>query len=135
MGLEVLVLGVISGLRPATSQAAVFALLRAPAAARSLLAFSVAGLIASITVGLIVVLAFGGAGSLVGRSTFSGRVRPARRGGLARLRGRHRARRAAARRERERPHARATSALAERLRQPSAATAAARRGRAPTSRA
>ena len=71
MGLEVLVLGVISGLRPATSQAAVFALLRSPAAARSLLAFSVAGLIASITIGLIVILAFGGAGSVVGRSTFS----------------------------------------------------------------
>ncbi len=122
MGLEVLVLGVISGLRPATSQAAVFALLRAPAAARSLLAFSVAGLIASITIGLIVILAFGGAGSLVGRSTFSalfallagvaslGFAAGIARGGLPRRGGGS--------------NSHAASALAERLRHPSTAAAA-----------
>jgi hypothetical protein len=71
VSIEVLVLGVLSGLRPATSQVAVFALLRAPAAVRSLLAFCIAGLFASFVVGLLVVFAFGGAGSAIGHSTFS----------------------------------------------------------------
>jgi len=123
MTLEVLVLGVISAVRPATSQAAVFALLRAPAAARALLAFTLAGLAVSVAVGVVVVVAFGGAGSLVGRSSFSavfdllagiaaiGFAAGVRRGGLPS--------------RRERPHGRATTALTERLRRPSAATAAA----------
>ena len=43
MSLEVLVLGLISGLRPATSQAAVVALLKTPDPRRTLLFFMVAG--------------------------------------------------------------------------------------------
>ncbi len=67
--MEVIILGLISALRPATSQAAVFAMLRAPAAARTLFAFALAGLTASILFGLIAVGAFTGADDLVGEST------------------------------------------------------------------
>jgi hypothetical protein len=123
VGLEVLVLGIISGVRPATSQAAVFALLRTPTAVRALLAFCVAGLLASFAVGLVVVFAFGGAGAAVGRSTFSavfafvagvaslGFAAGIARGGLPR------------RNAGSSP--RTPSKLAERLRRPSTATAAA----------
>ena len=77
-----------------------------------------------MTIGLIVLVAFSGAGTVVGRSTFSdvfdivagvaaiGFAAGVQRGGLSR------------RRERDRPHGRATSALAVRLRRPSTATAA-----------
>jgi hypothetical protein len=123
MSIEVLVLGVISGVRPATSQAAVVALLRTPRAARSLLAFTLAGLVVSVAIGVVVVVAFKGAGTAFGRSTFSelfslvagvaalGFAAGVRRGGMPR--------------RRERPRGRAASALAVRLRQPSDATAAA----------
>jgi hypothetical protein len=127
MGFEVLVLGVISGLRPATSHAAVVALLRTHTAVRSLLAFAVAGMVISVAFGLLVVFAFKGVGSAVGRSTFAslfdlvagvaalGFAAGVRRGGLPRRRER----------ERERPRGRATTALAVRLQRPSMATAAA----------
>jgi hypothetical protein len=68
---ELLVLGVLSALRPATSQAAVVALLRAPDPRRLLLAFTVTGLIASVAVGTLIVVAFDGAGNAVGRSSFA----------------------------------------------------------------
>lgn len=64
---DVVALGVLSGLRPATSTAAVVALLRAPDPRRSLLAFTVAGLIVSVAIGTVAVLAFDGVGRTVGR--------------------------------------------------------------------
>jgi len=69
--LEVLILGVISAVRPATSQAAVFALLRSTAAHRSLLVFTVTGFATSVAIGLVVVLGFGGARAAAGESTFA----------------------------------------------------------------
>ena len=71
MTLDVLVLGVISGLRPATSQAAVVALLRTPDPRRRLLFFVVAGFTVSTAVGLLCVLAFHGATVDLGGSTFT----------------------------------------------------------------
>ncbi|MDA0160405.1 GAP family protein [Solirubrobacter ginsenosidimutans] len=68
---ELLALGVLSALRPATSQAAVVALLRAPDARRLLLAFTLTGLIVSIAVGTLIVVAFDGAGNAFGRSSFA----------------------------------------------------------------
>jgi hypothetical protein len=118
----VLVLGLISALRPATSHAAVFALLRAPAAARALLVFAAAGLAASMLVGLLAVGVLNGAGGAFGHSTFAavfdllagvaalGFAVGVQRGGLDRRRGRS--------------PGRATSALAVRLQRPSVATAA-----------
>ena len=64
-------LGVISALRPATSQAAVFALLKAPSARRSLLAFCFAGIVVSVAIGLVLVLALDGTVPRGRRSTFS----------------------------------------------------------------
>jgi hypothetical protein len=66
--LELVALGVISAVRPSTSQAAVVALLRAPGASRLLLAFSVAGFTASAVVGIVIVVAFHGAGQSFGHS-------------------------------------------------------------------
>jgi hypothetical protein len=71
MSLEVLALGVISGLRPATSQAAVVALLRTPDPRRTLLFFVVAGFTTSTAIGLLCVLAFHGARVSLGGSTFT----------------------------------------------------------------
>ena len=71
MSLETLVLGVISGLRPATSQAAVVALLKTPDPRRTLLFFTVAGFTASTAIGLLLVLAFHGARVGLGGSTFT----------------------------------------------------------------
>jgi hypothetical protein len=68
---ELLALGVLSALRPATSQAAVVALLRAPDPRRLLLAYTLAGLIVSVAVGTLIVVAFDGAGNAVGRSSFA----------------------------------------------------------------
>ena len=71
MSFETFALGVFSGLRPATSQAAVVALLRTPDPRRKLLAFLLAGATMSIAIGLLVVLAMHGASVKVGGSTFS----------------------------------------------------------------
>ena len=71
MSLEVLALGVISGLRPATSQAAVVALLKTRDPRGTLVSFVAAGFVASMTFGLLCVLAFHGARVTVGGSTFS----------------------------------------------------------------
>src|SRR6476469_6937491 len=71
MSIETLVLGVISGLRPATSQAAVIALLRTPDPRRTLLFFLVAGFASSMVFGLVLVLAFHGARVELGGSTFT----------------------------------------------------------------
>jgi hypothetical protein len=68
---ELLALGVLSALRPATSQAAVVALLRAPDPRRLLLAFTLTGLVVSTAVGTVIVVAFDGAGAAVGRSDFA----------------------------------------------------------------
>ena len=71
MSLEVLILGLISAVRPATSQAAVFALLRSSTARRSLLVFTLTGFAFSVGVGLVVVLGFDGARTAAGESTFA----------------------------------------------------------------
>jgi hypothetical protein len=129
MSLEVIVLGVVSGVRPGTSQAAVFALLRTPAAARSLVAFVVAGGLFSVGVGLIVAVVFDGAGALGGRSTFADVVNIV--GGVAALgfaagvqRGELARRRERSRPADERTRRRPGVALAKRLHDPSARTAA-----------
>ncbi len=123
MTLEVLVLGTISAVRPSTSQAAVFALLRAPAPARTLLAFSVAGFACSVAIGVLVAVALGGVGGAVGRPDFAavfdllaGVAAIGFAAGVARNGFARRARR---------PHGHATTALTERLRHPSVVTAGA----------
>ena len=71
VSLEVLILGLISAVRPATSQAAVFALLRSSTARRSLLVFTLTGFAFSVGVGLVVVIGFDGARTAAGESTFA----------------------------------------------------------------
>ena len=122
MNIEALILGLVSGLRPATAQAAVIALLKAPAAARTLLAFTLAGFACSVLIGILVVFVLDGAGGTFGHSRFAavfdvlvgvaalGFAAGVQRGGLSR--------------RRERPPNRATSAIATRLQRPSMATAA-----------
>ena len=123
MNIEALILGLVSGLRPATAQAAVIALLKAPAAARTLLAFTLAGFASSVLIGIVVFFVLDGAGGTFGHSRFAavfdvvvgvaalGFAAGVQRGGLSR--------------RRERPPNRATSAIATRLQRPSMATAAA----------
>ena len=71
MSIETFALGVVSGLRPATSQAAVIALLKTPDPRRALLFFLVAGFLWSMVVGLVLVLALHGARVNLGGSTFT----------------------------------------------------------------
>jgi hypothetical protein len=71
MNLEALVLGLFSGLRPATSLAAVLALLKTPQPRRPLLFFTAAGFASAWVIGLLVVGAFHGANVAVGGSTFT----------------------------------------------------------------
>ena len=71
MILETFVLGVISGLRPSTSQAALVALLKTPDPRRTLLFFLVAGFATSMLIGLVLVLAMHGARVNLGGSTFT----------------------------------------------------------------
>jgi Sap-like sulfolipid-1-addressing protein len=123
MPFEVLVLAAISAIRPATSQAAVVALLRTPTAVRALTAFTLAGLIASAATGIVVVLAFQGAGSAVGHSTFAALF--SLLAGVAAIGFAAGVRRGKVPSRRERPRGRMGDALAVRLREPSAATAAA----------
>jgi hypothetical protein len=123
VGIDVLVLGILSGLRPATSQVAVFALLRAPGAVRALLAFCIAGLLASLLVGLLVVFAFDGVGSAIGHSTFSSGFTLV--AGVASIGFAAGIARNGLPRRRERSTSGRSSRLAERLRRPSTATAAA----------
>src|SRR4051812_49139608 len=70
MSFEALALGVVSGLRPATSTAAVVALLRSPAAARMLVLFILPALAVSVTTGLLVVLLLNGLSVGSGRDRF-----------------------------------------------------------------
>jgi hypothetical protein len=74
MNIEVLALGVLSGLRPATAQAAVIALLRTVAPRRSLLAYTAAGLTMSVAIGIVVVTVFDGIGARLGHSNFTAAV-------------------------------------------------------------
>jgi Sap, sulfolipid-1-addressing protein len=71
VSLEVIILGLISAVRPATSQAAVFALLRSSTARRSLLVFTLTGFAFSVGIGLVVVIGFDGARTAAGESTFA----------------------------------------------------------------
>ena len=123
MGIDVVVLGILSGLRPATSQVAVFALLRSPSAVRSLLAFCIAGLLASFLVGMLVVFAFDGVGTAIGHSTFSGVFTVV--AGVASIGFAAGIVRGGMPKRRERADSGRSSRLTERLRRPSTATAAA----------
>jgi hypothetical protein len=71
MSLAILLLAVISGLRPSTSQAAVLALLRTRDPRRTLLAFLLTGFTVSVAIGLLLVLVFQGAQTGLGASTFT----------------------------------------------------------------
>lgn len=126
MSIETLVLGVISGLRPATSQAAVIALLRTPDPRRRLLFFLVAGFVSSMAFGLVLVLAMHGARVELGGSTFTAVFDLA--AGVAALGfafGYRRGRLSLPRRERRVEATDAVGArLARRLRDPSVLTAA-----------
>ena len=129
MSLEVLVLAVISAVRPATSQAAVVALVKATDPRRMLLVFTVAGFTASTAIGLLLVLGFHGAHVHLGGSTFTAVFNLAagvmalafavgyRRGVVSVPRRERRERRTA-------PSTGAAARLARRLRSPSVATVA-----------
>ena len=67
MSAHVLALGLLSGLRPATAQAAVLALLRGPSPRRMLLTFCVVGFVWCLVVGVVVITVFDGVGSQFGR--------------------------------------------------------------------
>jgi hypothetical protein len=122
--IELFVLGVLSAVRPATSQAAVIALLRAPGAPRLLLAFAFAGFLVSVAVGAVIVVAFDGAGSSFGHSQFAAAFDVlAGVAALAFAAGLKRGRVSAPRR-RPRAEPSRTAALTARLRRPSTATAA-----------
>jgi hypothetical protein len=71
MTLEVLLLGLFSGLRPGTSLAAVLALLKTSRPQRPLLFFIAAGFASSWAIGLLVVGVFHGADVALGGSTFT----------------------------------------------------------------
>jgi hypothetical protein len=71
MSLEVLILGLVSGLRPGSSLAAVLVLLRAPEPRRPLLFFTVAGFASSWVIGVLVVAVFHGADVALGGSTLA----------------------------------------------------------------
>jgi hypothetical protein len=64
---HVLFLALLSGLRPATAQAAVLVLLRGPSPRGMLLAYCAVGLIWTLTVGALVITVFDGLGSQLGR--------------------------------------------------------------------
>lgn len=127
MSLEILVLGVISGLRPATSQAAVLALLRTPDPRRRLLFFLAAGFAVSVAIGLLLVLVLhGGRVNLVG-STFTAAIDLiAGVASLALAFGYRRGRISVPRRERRAaPSTGASARFSQLLRNPSVAAAAA----------
>ncbi len=67
MSAHVLALGLLSGLRPATAQAAVVALLRGPSPRRMLLTYCVVGFVWCLVVGVVVIAIFDGVGSQFGR--------------------------------------------------------------------
>jgi hypothetical protein len=69
LSIEVIVLGLFSGLRPGTSTVAVLTLLKSRKPARGLLLFTVTGLVFAWSIGVIVVLVFHGANVAVGGST------------------------------------------------------------------
>jgi hypothetical protein len=71
MSLEALALGLLSGLRPGTSLAALLVLLKTPEPRRPLLFFISAGVASSWMIGVLVVAAFHGADVVVGGSTFT----------------------------------------------------------------
>jgi Sap, sulfolipid-1-addressing protein len=69
VSIEVIILGLFSGLRPGTSTVAVLALLKSREPARRLLLFTVTGLVFAWMIGVIVVLVFHGVNVEVGGST------------------------------------------------------------------
>jgi hypothetical protein len=127
MSIETLALGLISGLRPATSQAAVVALLKTPDPRRTLLAFLVAGATWTVGVGLLLVLVLHGGRENLGGSNFTAVVDLV--AGVAALGfafGYRSGRLSVRRPERHKePASRRNGRLARALRSPSIATAAA----------
>jgi Sap, sulfolipid-1-addressing protein len=71
MNLEALAMGLLSGLRPGTSLAAVLMSLKTPQPQRLLLFFTAAGFVSSWAIGLVVVGVLHGANVAVGGSTFT----------------------------------------------------------------
>ena len=71
MSLEALVLGLLSGLRPGTSLAALVVLLKTPEPRRPLLFFITAGFAWTWVIGVLVVAAFHGADVAIGGSRFT----------------------------------------------------------------
>jgi hypothetical protein len=71
MSLEALALGLLSGLRPGTSLAALLVMLKTPEPRRPLVFFIAAGFASSWTIGVLVVAAFHGADVAIGGSTFT----------------------------------------------------------------
>ncbi len=126
MSIETFALGVVSGLRPATSQAAVIALLKTPDPRRALLFFLLAGFLWSMVVGLVLVLALHGARVNLGGSTFTALFDlVAGVAALAFAIGYHQGRVTMSRRERRvRSTNGAGARLAQRLRNPSVLAAA-----------
>jgi predicted permease len=129
MSLETFALGMISGLRPATSQAAVVTLLKTSDPRRTLLFFLVAGFATSMLIGLVLVLALHGARVNLGGSTFTAVFDlVAGVAALAYAIGYRQGRVSVPRRARREPRAARTSGtaarLAQRLRNPSVLTAA-----------
>jgi hypothetical protein len=124
---EVIILGLFSGLRPGTSTVAVLALLKSHGPARGLFFFTVAGLLFTSLIGGLVVLGLHGANVAVGGSTLAS-VLDIVLGAAAVLLGVgiHRGWVNPARRDSPRaPSTGRTAQLTERLRNPSAKIAAA----------
>jgi len=71
VSIEVIILGLFSGLRPGTSTVAVLALLKSREPARGLLFFTVAGFVFTWSIGVLVVFGFHGADRAIGGSTLA----------------------------------------------------------------
>ena len=71
VSIEVIILGLFSGLRPGTSSVAVLALLKGREPARGLFFFTVAGFVFAWSIGVLVVLGFHGADVAFGGSTLA----------------------------------------------------------------
>jgi Sap, sulfolipid-1-addressing protein len=71
VNIEIIVLGLFSGLRPGTSLAAVLVLLKTSQPRQPMFFFTVAGLVSAWVIGMLVVGVFHGANVAIGGSTFA----------------------------------------------------------------